>query len=99
MGYCYSYIAEGAKCISEMLKVNSILESPCLMSNNIGDYGTTAIAGAISTTSIKNCLFTTVGLHLLEQKMLAESLILYQSIRLLCGKKIPITMEGALLIF
>jgi len=78
--------------------VNSVLESLCLMSNNIGDYGAIAIAGALSTTSIKKLSLYNCGFAFTGAKVLAEGLTLNQSIRLLSVQKNPVTVEGALLI-
>ena len=94
----FLYIAAGAKCISEMMKVNSVLESLCLMCNDIGDDGTTAIAGALSKTSIKKLSLYNCGFAFTGAKVLAEGLTLNQSIRLLSVQENPVTVKGALLI-
>ena len=68
------------------------------MYNNIGDYGAIAIAGALSTTSIKKLCLYNCGFAFTGAKVLAEGLTLNQSIRLLSVQKNPVTVEGALLI-
>ena len=92
------FITTGARCIGELLQVNTVLHSLWMGFNKINDYGTSLIAGTlcksrISVLSLWNCGITVTG-----AKELATGLSVNQSIKILYIGGNPITVEGARLV-
>ena len=59
-------ITTGARCIGELLQVNTVLHTLVMDDNDIGDDGTSLIAGAlgksrISSLSLRDCGITVTG--------------------------------------
>ena len=94
--YCLLIITD-ARCIGELLQVNSTLLGLVMGWNNIGDDGITAIAGALSKSRIMILQVFHCGITVTGAKELAAGLA-HSSITELEVFGNPITVEGARLI-
>ena len=95
---CVCMITTGAISISKMMMVNHSLQELIMWSNNIGDDGISAIAGALGNSKINILDVEKCGITLTGAKSLAEALSSNHTIRELKLHNNPITVEGALLI-
>ena len=95
---CVCMITTGAISISKMMMVNHSLQQLNMSSNNIGDNGISAIAGALGNCKINILDVQECGITLTGAKSLAEALSSNHTIRVLWLTDNPITVEGALLI-
>ena len=91
-------ITTGAISISKMMMVNHSLQVLFISSNNIGDDGISAIAGAIGNCKINILNVEECGITLTGATSLAAALSSNHTIRELWLGDNPITVEGALLI-
>jgi len=91
-------ITTGAICISEVLGKCSLKDLNMSLNNNIGDFGISVVAAALSNSQISKLDVGRCGITLIGAKLLAEGLQVNNSIRILCVWGNPITMEGARLI-
>ena len=91
-------ITTGAISISKMMMVNHSLQELYMWSNNIGDDGISAIAGALANCKINKLYVHECGITLTGATSLAAALSSNHTIRVLWLKYNPITVEGALLI-
>ena len=91
-------ITTGAISISKMMMVNHSLQELYMWSNNIGDDGISAIAGALANCKINKLYVNECGITLTGATSLAAALSSNHTIRVLWLKYNPITVEGALLI-
>ena len=92
-------ITTGAISISKMMMVNHSLQQLHMWSNNIGDDGISAIAGAlgnckINTLNVDECGITLTGARSLAAALSSNHTIITE----LWLYNNPITIEGALLI-
>ena len=90
-------ITTGAISISKMM-VNHSLQELNMRSNNIGDDGISAIAGALGNCNINILSVQECGITLTGATSLAAALSSNHTIRGLWLRDNPITVEGALLI-
>ena len=81
-----------------MMMVNHSLQELYMSSNNIGDDGISAIAGALGNCKINILDVQKCGITLTGAQSLAEALSSNHTIRRLWLRGNPITVEGALLI-
>ena len=81
-----------------MMMVNHSLQELYMSSNNIGDDGISAIAGALGNCKINMLDVQKCGITLTGAQSLAEALSSNHTIRELWLMGNPITVEGALLI-
>ena len=95
---CVCMITTGAISISKMMMTNRSLQTLCMYSNNIGDDGISAIAGALGNCKINTLDVQWCGITLTGTTSLATALSSYHNIRELSLRGNPITVEGALLI-
>ena len=95
---CVCMITTGAISISKMMMVNHSLQELIMFSNNIGDDGISAIAGALGNCKINILDVQHCGITLTGAQSLAEALSSNHTIRELELWNNPITVEGALLI-
>ena len=91
-------ITTGAISISKMMMVNHSLQELIMYHNNIGDDGISAIAGALGNCKINKLDVDHCGIALTGARSLATALSSNHTIRELCLRGNPITVEGALLI-
>ena len=84
--------------ISKMMMVNHSLQKLYMWSNNIGDDGISAIAGALGNCKINELDVRQCGITLTGATSLAAALSSNHTIRVLWLEVNPITVEGALLI-
>jgi len=91
-------ITTGANSISKMMMVNHSLQELNMESNNIGDDGISAIAGALGNCKINELDVSSCGITLTGARSLAAALSSNYTIRKLWLLVNPITVEGALLI-
>ena len=91
-------ITTGAISISKMIMVNHSLQQLYIMDNDIGDDGTSAIAGALGNCKISKLDVRECGITLTGARSLATALYSSNTIRELLLDSNPITVEGALLI-
>ena len=85
----------GATAISKLLKNNHVIQKLHMSHNNIGDDGITAIAMALTNSTIKELLVINCGITLTGARSIATLLSLNHSIRTLWLQNNPITTEGA----
>ena len=95
---CVCMITTGAISISKMMMVNHSLQELYMSSNNIGDDGISAIAGALGNCKIIKLDVRECGITLTGATSLAAALSSNHTIRGLKLRDNPITVEGALLI-
>ena len=95
---CVCMITTGAISISKMMMVNHSLQELYMFSNNIGDDGISAIAGALGNCKINMLDVQLCSITLTGATSLAQALSSNHTIRGLVLKDNPITVEGALLI-
>ena len=95
---CVCMITTGAISISKMMMVNHSLQELIMWSNNIGDDGISAIAGALGNCKINTLDVEWCGITLTGAISLAAALSSNHTIRVLGLYGNPITVEGALLI-
>ena len=95
---CVCMITTGAISISKMMMVNHSLQELYMYTNNIGDDGISAIAGALSNCNINILNVQECGITLTGATSLAAALSSNHTIRELWLNSSPITVEGALLI-
>ena len=88
----------GARFIGELLQVNTVLHSLWMGYNNIGDDGTSVIAGALGKSRISVLNLWKCGITVTGAKELATGLSVNQSIKKLYIGGNPITVEGARLV-
>ena len=91
-------ITTGAISISKMMMVNYSLQELIMWSNNIGDDGISAIAGALGNCKINELYVQECGITLTGARSLAAALTSSHTITDLQLMNNPITVEGALLI-
>ena len=91
-------ITTGAINIGKMMMVNHSLQELYMSSNNIGDNGISAIAGALGNCNINILNVRRCGITLTGTTSLAAALSSNYAIRELWLRGNPITVEGALLI-
>ena len=85
----------GATAISKLLKDNHVIQMLIIFNNNIGDDGITAIAMALTNSTIRELWVYNCGITLTGARSIATLLSLNHSIRTLQLKNNPITTEGA----
>ena len=85
----------GATVISKLLKDNHVIQKLHMSHNNIGDDGITAIAMALTNSTIKELLVINCGITLTGARSIATLLSLNHSIRMLWLTNNSITTEGA----
>ena len=85
----------GATVISKLLKDNHVIQILNIANNNIGDDGITAIAMALTNSTIRKLWVEDCGITLTGARSIATLLSLNHSIRTLWLKNNPITTEGA----
>ena len=95
---CVCMITTGAISISKMMMVNHSLQELYMYSNNIGDDGISAIAGALGNCKINTLNVRDCGITLTGATSLAAALSSNHTITVLWLRHNPITVEGALLI-
>ena len=78
---CVCMITTGAISISKMMMVNHSLQELYMSSNNIGDDGISAIAGALGNCKINILDVQECGITLTGAKSLAEALSSNHTIR------------------
>jgi len=91
-------ITTGAISISKMMMVNHSLQKLCLIDNNIGDDGISAIAGALGNCKINELNVNGCGITLTGARSLTAALSSNHTIRGLWLYSNPIAVEGAELI-
>ena len=85
----------GATVISKLLKDNHVIQTLHMDDNNIGDDGITAIATALTNSTIRELWVGNCGITLTGARSIATLLSVNYSIRKLCLHNNPITTEGA----
>ena len=85
----------GATVISKLLKDNHVIQTLHMNDNNIGDDGITAIATALTNSTIRELWVDNCGITLTGARSIATLLSVNHSIRELWLKNNPITTEGA----
>ena len=85
----------GATAISKLLKDNHVIQELDITNNNIGDDGITAIAMALTNSTIRELWVEDCGITLTGARSIATLLSLNHSIRTLRLRNNPITTEGA----
>ena len=95
---CVCMITTGAISISKMMMVNHSLQELHMFSNNIGDDGISAIAGALGNCKMNTLYVQCCGITLTGARSLAAALSSNHTITVLELRDNPITVEGALLI-
>ena len=95
---CVCMITTGAISVSKMMMVNHSLQELYMYTNNIGDDGISAIAGALGNCNINKLDVRKCGITLTGATSLAAALSSNHTIRELLLEDNPITVEGALLI-
>ena len=84
-----------ATVISKLLKNNHVIQELWMSYNNIGDDGITAIATALTNSTIRELLVNNCGITLTGARSIATLLSVNHSIRDLWLRHNPITTEGA----
>ena len=85
----------GATAISKLLKDNHVIQELFMSDNNIGDDGITAIATALTNSTIRELWVDNCGITLTGARSIATLLSVNHSIRKLWLQDNPITTEGA----
>ena len=85
----------GATVISKLLKDNHVIQKLHMSHNNIGDDGITAIATALTNSTIWLLWVDDCGITLTGARSIATLLSLNRSITKLWLRNNPITTEGA----
>ena len=85
----------GATAISKLLKDNHVIQELNMVDNNIGDDGITAIATALTNSTIRKLWIINCGITLTGARSIATLLSVNHSIRKLWLENNPITTEGA----
>ena len=85
----------GATAISKLLKDNHVIQTLWMNNNNIGDDGITAIAMALTNSTIRELWVDKCGITLTGARSIATLLSLNHSITKLWLENNPITTEGA----
>ena len=85
----------GATVISKLLKDNHVIQVLSMHDNNIGDDGITAIATALTNSTIRQLWVNNCGITLTGARSIATLLSVNHSIRELWLYNNPITTEGA----
>ena len=85
----------GAIVISKLLKDNHVIQELHMGHNNIGDDGITAIATALTNSTIRVLWVNNCGITLTGARSIATLLSVNHSIRELGLSKNPVTTEGA----
>ena len=91
-------ITTGAISISKMMMGNHSLQQLNISSNDFGDDGISAIAGALGNCKISKLYVSQCGITLTGARSLATALYSSNTVRKLELWDNPITVEGALLI-
>ena len=85
----------GAIVISKLLKDNHVIQVLSMDDNNIGDDGITAIATALTNSTIRQLWVNNCGITLTGARSIATLLSVNHNIRKLWLENNPITTEGA----
>ena len=93
--YDITVYSTGATVISKLLKNNLMIEKLSVDDNNVGDNGITAIATALTNSTIRMLWVNNCGITLTGARSIATLLSVNHSIRKLWLENNPITTEGA----
>ena len=85
----------GVTVISKLLKDNHVIQELHMSHNNIGDDGITAIATALTNSTIRELWVNKCSITLTGARSIATLLSVNQSIRMLWLCNNPITTKGA----